>query len=622
MWMLRGMTATENSASNKSAILEKNVRGGQGRLFRFWYFLAGAGAKLTVSISTTTSCNRENNIVLYTVQIQGSAGWKQSKEISISHCSDYKVYYLLKKMKPSPFAPRSQFCWNDATYIISKSDPFKHECCCQPGFAGTFCQVNIDECESRNGRDLCGERGTCLDLIDGFSCLCAPGYQGIYCEIDKDDCENVLCEMGARCRDLVNDYMCECPSGYIGKRCEIEPNYCVNVTCLNGGSCVPLHSSYVCDCLDGYSGESCEVDLDECLLSLPCGANSTCIDGPGRLFWCICAPGTVKRGGEEKCVDDYDSCRSSPCAYDGRCEDTPLGFICHCGAGANGRYCELDYDECDGQEVCQNGGTCVNGRGTYHCTCLLGFEGAHCELDMRRQLCLSTCRHTDVCMYNSTVTCVCPRGYTGEICENKINRCESNPCVEGRCLSDDLGDFTCLCNNGWTGSRCESAVDYCSSHECYTNSKCYSTHNGPICVCNAGYTGTSCETYISPCDRIHCFNGGTCIERGNNSRRFQCLCVYLYVGKYCEIEIAKQKEGGINGSQGFSKAGLAAIPSQNNSLASCRLFNSLPPTLKTTILTVCISVNVGVLILGCVFIELRVRRRRNQLRHQLRTPSK
>jgi len=46
------------------------------------------------------------------------------------------------------------------------------------GFAGTFCQVNIDECESRNGRDLCGERGTCLDLIDGFSCLCAPGYQG------------------------------------------------------------------------------------------------------------------------------------------------------------------------------------------------------------------------------------------------------------------------------------------------------------------------------------------------------------------------------------------------------------------------------------------------------------
>ena len=42
-------------------------------------------------------------------------------------------------------------------------------------FAGTSCEVDVDECFS----NLCGNNGTCEDQVNGFNCHCMPGFTGI-----------------------------------------------------------------------------------------------------------------------------------------------------------------------------------------------------------------------------------------------------------------------------------------------------------------------------------------------------------------------------------------------------------------------------------------------------------
>lgn len=39
------------------------------------------------------------------------------------------------------------------------------------GYAGTHCEVDIDECES----NPCVNDGICRDLVNGFTCTCQPG---------------------------------------------------------------------------------------------------------------------------------------------------------------------------------------------------------------------------------------------------------------------------------------------------------------------------------------------------------------------------------------------------------------------------------------------------------------
>ena len=46
--------------------------------------------------------------------------------------------------------------------------------------------------------------------------------------------------------------------------------------------------------------------------------------------------------------------------------------------GFTGKRCEINIDNCAlaGQDVCQNGGTCVDGIDAYTCRCVKGYSGA------------------------------------------------------------------------------------------------------------------------------------------------------------------------------------------------------------------------------------------------------
>lgn len=54
---------------------------------------------------------------------------------------------------------------------------------------------------------------------------CVPGYMGTYCEIDVDDCESNPCVNDGKCRDMVNGFTCTCQPGKneVTTSCEVSP---------------------------------------------------------------------------------------------------------------------------------------------------------------------------------------------------------------------------------------------------------------------------------------------------------------------------------------------------------------------------------------------------------------
>nr|XP_022340062.1 slit homolog 2 protein-like isoform X3 [Crassostrea virginica] len=140
----------------------------------------------------------------------------------------------------------------------------------------------------------------------------------------------------------------------------------------------------------------------------------------------------------------------------------------------------------------------------------------------------ATCKSIDFKNY----TCVCPAGFHGDKCENEINACFINPCLNGVCEVLDHGRFRCKCDNGYRGDRCEINIDDCKGHACMNNASCVDLVEGYTCLCAPGYTGKMCQQKIRYCvgDYNFCQNGGSCV---NLDTDYSCKCPTGYGGKNC-----------------------------------------------------------------------------------------
>ena len=85
---------------------------------------------------------------------------------------------------------------------------------------------------------------------------------------------------------------------------------------------------------------------------------------------------------ETGCDSSASSCaeRRSLCGAWGRCQDTWSGIECTCLTGYSGRYCEWRQAVCNGQGLCQNGGTCVERIGTPTCICPASYTNVRSVL--------------------------------------------------------------------------------------------------------------------------------------------------------------------------------------------------------------------------------------------------
>jgi hypothetical protein len=81
----------------------------------------------------------------------------------------------------------------DVTTLLPTTDYY--ECACDPGFTGSRCETNFDECASMP----CENGGTCTDAAAGYECLCSVGFSGLHCEVDFNECLSEPCQNGGHC---------------------------------------------------------------------------------------------------------------------------------------------------------------------------------------------------------------------------------------------------------------------------------------------------------------------------------------------------------------------------------------------------------------------------------------
>ena len=178
---------------------------------------------------------------------------------------------------------------------------------------------------------------------------------------------------------------------------------------------------------------------------------------------------------------------------------------------------------------------------------MVGFDGKTCEIDIDE--CSSNpCQHEGTCQqWENSYKCFCRDGFEGKNCERNINDCAQDPCLEdGQCV-DLVNDFKCLCKPGirmktiisrivwkntyvhigFTGIRCEEEINECEPNPCVNDGDCRDLINGYLCNCKDGFTGTNCEININECDPDPCLNGATCLDLDS---RYECQCPVGFKG--------------------------------------------------------------------------------------------
>eukprot|EP01052_Picozoa_sp_SAG31_P008885 SAG31_NODE_456_length_15426_cov_12.680107_4_plen_1842_part_01 len=285
-------------------------------------------------------------------------------------------------------------------------------CTCAPGWAGTLCDHNVDECASYQ----CQHGARCEDAVDAYICHCVPGWNGTHCENDIDECASAPCQNGASCSDSnstamigLDHYICDCSAGFSGQNCANDIDECLSDPCLHHGTCTTgPPDQYNCSCVDygsegaGYTGTNCEVELDECASS-PCQNAAECVDIVAD-YLCFCAVGWYGKD----CDGNVDDCASVPCANNATCSDFVDSFTCACSAGWEGALCDEEVDVCyyDEDDCDEAHATCSQtGPGLHRCDCDVGFESIDNGV---------TCTNIDDCSWSphSIVQIDRDRGYT------------------------------------------------------------------------------------------------------------------------------------------------------------------------------------------------------------------
>jgi hypothetical protein len=63
----------------------------------------------------------------------------------------------------------------------------------------------------------------CTDGVNSYTCTCQPGYTGTNCQTNINECSPNPCQNGGSCTDGVNSYTCNCVGGYTGTNCQTAP---------------------------------------------------------------------------------------------------------------------------------------------------------------------------------------------------------------------------------------------------------------------------------------------------------------------------------------------------------------------------------------------------------------
>ncbi|XP_062900253.1 cubilin isoform X2 [Mobula hypostoma] len=99
-------------------------------------------------------------------------------------------------------------------------------CTCPADYFGNGYGVNgciplIDLCQRSNP---C-VNGQCFAIFSSYICICHPGWTGTHCTQNIDECASNPCKNGGNCTDGINGYSCTCTQDWTGPECQM-PQVC------------------------------------------------------------------------------------------------------------------------------------------------------------------------------------------------------------------------------------------------------------------------------------------------------------------------------------------------------------------------------------------------------------
>lgn len=516
-------------------------------------------------------------------------------------------------------------CVQDSGAVNNKTMDSNY-CSCSNGYFGTYCKGKHSFPVCEKGHDTCQNGGKCVvnpDDAKKNSCECVDDYVGALCHgksVDGTVSLSVCTPSGNECQNgggcikdteeingqKVGSNYCHCPKGTFGALCHgkhtggqnslsgsdsdfiakakedaakaeaeagdtnTEPICTENGNqCQNGGFCVMASvedeaPENYCKCPEDYHGNRChsKVENQSSNQDKPvCTKNGDeCLNGGS------CVTGTT----------DPNKCE---------CINGFFGAVCrgkHSGDNNSNSSSNNDDDDvgkilfCKNDNICQNGGTCVDNA---RCECVEGYHGDYCHgktpdnKEEKKSVCTKDgkqCKNDGVCVLStqqsdgSTASnyCKCPDGTSGAMCQDK-DVCELD-CKHGSsCRSSDAG-FYCECVGDYKGLTCDTPFQTCpkpSENEaplvCLFGGECVEDENASkkyTCDCPKNRSGEYCESgvqstiedYNGTCNEDDdCFNGGLCIkehdakkteETGMLTKQTHCLCKTDFGGDNCEFK--------------------------------------------------------------------------------------
>lgn len=342
----------------------------------------------------------------------------------------------------------------------------------------------------------------------------------------------------------------ECPPSAqcVGGMCQCSPDHC-----QNNAVCVIANSTtIVCSCSFGFSGEKCEFKDQSCG-NFACKNGGSCYEHVN----CLC-PNGMRRAPVGRRGDLSSNQKITPLSL----SLSPTGYT-----GDNCEHRDLSCHKCVN-------GTCHTANGTSTCICNVGFEGKlvvqnfhpplinflytgdNCDQnidDCKDNPCLNGAICRDLI---ADFHCECQGPHSGKLCEKFVNPCDSSPCLNSATCyitpipAPDGSHYKCACAPGFTGrlqstfhisrfvfvcsgNNCQVNIDDCVNHECPTGQVCVDQVNSYSCACPPGYQGDTCEKRIDHCQSNSC-DKGTCV---NGLTNYTCNCSTGYTGVHCELDI-------------------------------------------------------------------------------------
>lgn len=88
---------------------------------------------------------------------------------------------------------------------------------------------------------------------------------------------------------------------------------------------------------------------------------------------------------------------------------------------------------------------------------------------MPKCVCVLKKFHVDISWRVTAITALSLSGYN---CEEEIDECEVQPCLNGATCQDYVAMYMCECMTGFQGKNCEINIDECDSMPCQNEGKC------------------------------------------------------------------------------------------------------------------------------------------------------